>query len=317
LSFALAAAAQAQTPPPATPDAATRAADAAEKAAAAAQKAAEAAQSAAEASAKSAAAAEKVATAAPAAAGAKPAEGAKPPAPPAPKLWSGLLGFGLIAISGNAEALSFKASAAFEYKTPEWIFGLKANGIYGTGRPIGATESQVNAYAAGIQLRGDRRFSDQVSAYLLFGDSFDHVNSIEQRPIGEAGLGLIWWDVKEADFQKSTLRTDLGFRYGREFRFQYYPTPLDLPDVDIIAPHVGALLRYAINKDVIFTQDADLVASFANPSRLLITANSKLAARLTDAMSLAIGFTVSYDSAPAPNRQSTDTSLSVGLDVAL
>jgi hypothetical protein len=238
---------------------------------------------------------------------------------------------GLIALTGNSESLSFKLTSAFDYKGPEWIWGVRANAVYGQARNAGQTESQVNALGANLQVRGDRRFSEALSAYLLAGIDTDHVKSIEQRPYGEAGVSIIWFDAKEAGgFQKSSLRTDLGFRYGHEYRFEYYPpappvtvpptpptAPHALPGVDIIAPHAGAQFRYAVNKDIIFTQDADAVGNLVGEARLLLTATSKLAARLTAATSLGIAFTVSYDSVPPPNKLGTDTGLTVSLDIAL
>jgi putative salt-induced outer membrane protein YdiY len=298
-------------------------ADPAAAAAAAAQRAAEAAEKAAEAAARSAAAVEKLVPAA-----AAPTAPAAPPAGPAPKgppppAWTGLVSLGLIALTGNSESLSFKLTSAFDYKGPEWIWGIRATAVYGQARNPGQTESQVNALGATFQARGDRRFSEALSAYLLAGIDTDHVKSIESRPYGEAGVSLIWWDSKEKDgFQKSLLRTDLGFRYGHEYRFQYYGTPADptvhaLPGVDIVAPHGGANLRYAINKDIIFTQDVDAVGNLVGTARLLLTATSKLAARLTAATSLGIAFAVSYDSVPPPNKLGTDTALTVSLDIAL
>lgn len=325
LLLAAAFAAHAETPTSPAPDASTRALEAMEKAAASAQRAAEAAQLAAEAAAKSAVAAEKaastpaaaLATTAAAGSAAKPADAPKLPDPSKTSTWTGLVGIGLIALTGNSEAVTFKGTAALERKTESWIYGVKASGVYGQSRATGAVDSEINALAAAIQARGDRRFTPTLSGFVLAGEETDHLKSIEHRPYGEGGFSLQWWDVKEGEFQKSAFRTDLGFRYGHEFRFQYYPTAGALPGVDIIAPHAGALLRYGISKEIIFTQDADLLANLVGAARLLLTTNTKLAARLTDAVSIGITFSVAYDSVPAPARKSTDTSLSVGIEVGL
>jgi len=290
--------------------------EAEEKAAAAAQKAAEAAQAAAEAAARSAAAIEKVAAAL-SAAPAPPGPAAAAAAPPA-AAWTGLVSLGMIALTGNSESVTFKLGGSFERKSPEWIWGIKASAVYGQQRAAGSIgDAQISALGAGIQLRGDRRFTPMLSAYVLLGDETDHVKSIEQRPVGEIGASLLWWEQKEADYVKSSLKTDLGFRYGREFRFQYYPLPLKLANVTIAAPHAAGALRYALSKDVIFTQDVDVAANVVDQSRALIGAISKLAARLTGAVSLGVSFAITYDSAPAAGRQNTDTALTVGLDVGL
>ena len=134
LLLAAAFAAHAETPTSPAPDASTRALEAMEKAAASAQRAAEAAQLAAEAAAKSAVAAEKaastpaaaLATTAAAGSAAKPADAPKLPDPSKTSTWTGLVGIGLIALTGNSEAVTFKGTAALERKTESWIYGVKA-----------------------------------------------------------------------------------------------------------------------------------------------------------------------------------------------
>ncbi len=285
-------------------DAATRAAAAAERSAAAAERAAAAAEIAANAAAKIAGVPPTTAAAAKAAAAAPSAT------------WSGTAGLGLISVTGNAKALTFSVNATVERKSQEWIFTGKVNSAYGTAQPAGSNTSQVNALNAAGQLRADRRFNPMLSIFLLGGLETDHVQSVELRGYGEAGVALIWWDLKEADFSKGFFRTDLGFRYSRESRFQYYPTVQSLPGVTLIAPRFGAAFRYALNKGIIFTQDAEILPNVTGDSRVLVNGQSKLSTRLTDGVSLGVGFLVKYDSAPAPSRVSTDTSLIVGLEVA-
>src|SRR5205085_11629096 len=105
-----------------------------------------------------------------------------------------------------------KGTAALERKTTSWIYGVKAAGLYGESRPASGGARQINALSASGQLRGDRRLTEQLSVFLLAAEETDHVKSLEHRPVGEAGVSYIWWDDKEGDFQKSTLRTDLGLR---------------------------------------------------------------------------------------------------------
>jgi putative salt-induced outer membrane protein YdiY len=318
---------QTQTPtptPPATPEdgraAAERAAQAAERAAQAAERAAEASARMAEATERLAAALERLPSAAPPAGAAapKPAEGEAKQAAP---VWTGTAGLGLIALSGNASTLTFNGLASAERKTERWIYSAKAFGVYGRSRQVAeagaeAEESQVVALSAGLQVRGDRRFTDVISGYLLVGVETDHVKSVESRGIGEAGVGIRWWDEKDASGRVSSLRTDLAFRYLNETRFQYFPTRVDLPDVDLGGPRVGAELRYGISKDVVFSEDAEVVPNVLGDSRVLFTSRSKLLAGLTDSLSIGVAFLVQYDSAPPPGKVGTDTSLSASLEVA-
>ena len=300
----------------AAPDAATsaeRAAVAAEKAAVAAQKAAEAAQKSAEAIA-AGVAAKPVAAAAPA---------VVPTAAPAPPdvIWSGTVGLGLIALTGNSQTITFSTNAAIERKSKEWIWGFKASAAYGQNEASDGKSTTVTALNGTFQARGDRRFTDTTSLYLLVGVDTDHLQSVEDRPFGELGVALIWFDQKEGDLSKTSLRTDLGFRYGREYRFNYYPAPAtpraELPEVDIIAPRLGIAYRYAISKDVIFTEDVSAIGNVANQARLLFTSTTKLASRLTAKVSLGVSFVVNDDTVPVTGKVPTDTALSVGLEVGL
>ncbi len=253
----------------------------------------------------------------PAASAEKTAEA--PPPPPPPK-WAGSVGFGLISLTGNSTALTVNMTGLAEYKTPDWIYGLKVSGIYGRSRAPSNdpnAESQVLALAGSLQLRVDRRINQTVSAYLLGGAEADHVKSVEFRGIAEAGAGIIWLDVKEGDLAKALVRTDLAFRYANESRFQYYPTPMSLPGATLYAPKLGLALRYAFSKEVGLLEDAEVLPSVSGDGRVIFNSLFKLTASLVGSLSLAVGFTVNFDSLPAPTKKSTDTALSVGLEYKL
>jgi hypothetical protein len=245
---------------------------------------------------------------------------ATPTAPPA-DTWSGTVALGLIALTGNSRTVTFSTNAALERKTTEWIWGVKASAAYGQNTPAGAAASQVSALAASFQARGDRRLSELLSLYLLAGVDTDHLKSIEWRPFGEVGLSVLWWDTKEGDLQKSTFRTDLGFRYGREYRFDYYPVPpaprLPATEVDIVAPRVGALYRYAFNKDVIFSEEVSGLFNLSGAARLLFTSTTKVSARLVGKVSLGVSYVVADDTEPPPGKVATDTALTVGLEIGI
>jgi len=303
-------------------DSAASAAEAANKAAAAAEKAAEAAAKAAESAAAAAEAAQKaVAPPAPPpapAAPAAPAASAAAAAPAAPPVvWTSVINLGMISLTGNTQSLAFSFGGNVQRKSEEWIFGIKASANYGEARDNTSGIVSVNALAATVQLREDKRFSSFASAYLLEGIDTDHIKSIEERPYAEAGASIIWFDQKEGDFSKTSLRTDLGFRYGREYDFQYYPAPLNLGEVDIGGPHLGVSYRYALSKEIIFTDDIDVVASLLNQARMLLVNTAKVSARLSSSVNLAVSFVVNDDTLPPPPKQSVDTALTIGVEIAL
>ncbi|WP_279637426.1 DUF481 domain-containing protein, partial [Corallococcus interemptor] len=304
-------------------------APAAERAAAAAERAALAAERAAEASARLAEAIEKLADVTarqPIAPPPPTPEAAAAAAAPAkPSSWDVSVGLSLISITGNASTLTVSGLGSALRKTEKWIYSIKAYGAYGRSRPPeveGEVESlsQVVALNAGFELRGDRRFTEQLSGYLLAGVDTDHIKSVESRPYGEAGASILWFDTKKDEklgTRDSVLRTDFAFRYARETRFQYYPDRVDLPDVDLGGPRFGALFRYGISKDITFQEEAEILVSVISDSRILFSSQTQVMASLTDALALGVGFQVKADSAPPPGKVSTDTALSFNLTVAL
>ncbi|NOJ98768.1 DUF481 domain-containing protein [Corallococcus sp. CA049B] len=235
------------------------------------------------------------------------------------------MGLSLISLTGNASTLTVSGLASALRKTENWIYSVKAYGAYGRSRPPeveGEVESlsQVVALNAGVELRGDRRFTQEISGYLLAGADTDHIKSIEARPYGEAGAGILWFDTKKdtkTGTNEAILRTDFAFRYARELRFQYYPTRVDLGDVDLGGPRFGAMFRYGLSKDITFQEDAEILVSVISDSRILFSSQTQVMANLTDALALGVGFLVKSDSAPPPGKVSTDTALSFNLTVAL
>jgi putative salt-induced outer membrane protein YdiY len=292
----------------AEPDTADRAAAAAEKAAAAAQTAAQAAQKAAEAAAAIAGAPRP----APAAAGAS----AAPAAPPKSK-WTGTLGLGLISLTGNSRSVSFNTTAAAEHKSDGWILGLKANAAYGQTRPADGTPTQTVAKAAGALARMDRKFHERYSGYLLVAGETDHVASVEVRYTAEAGASITWVDASGPSGWKTSLRTDLGFRWAQEQRYQYYPTGAARDPVTLYAPRLGLAFKYALNKDVLFTEDAQILPNVVGAGRVLVNSTSKLTSRLTQSLSFGASFQVNHDSAPAAGKVPTDTILALTIEMLM
>lgn len=293
-----------------------------ERVIAAMEKAAAAAQSAAESAARAAAAAERAAGPAkaegPATAGPAPAPGA---GAAAGAKWTNNIGFGLISLTGNSRSITATTTVAAERKSEDWIFALKGAAAYGESSPpvaAGVAEtSSVIAALAGATLRGDRRFTERYSAYLLAGADTDRVKSVARRLTGEAGLSILWIDEKEGNFLKRSLKTDLAMRHQEEKRFQFYPVRLEVADVKLTAPRVAASFRYALSKEVVFLQDLEVLPNVVGESRVLANSLSKLSSRLSASVALTLGFSVAYDSKPAAGKEDTDTTLSAGLEVAL
>jgi hypothetical protein len=313
---------------PSAPAAASTTEQSAANAAVAAQKAADAAQAAAAA----AAAAADAAKAAAQAAGASPAAAPPAPAPPAASVsgtaaavtpsTSGLVDLNVIWLTGNANTLTVSANGGVSHTfAGGWILSGKANGQYGQTQAAGTTITAVNALAAGALIRGDKVVSPESSIYLLGGADTDHVASLEIRYYGEAGAGIFWFNQKEGDFQKLLLRTDLGFRGDEDSRFQYYGTMTDptshaIPSVTFLGPRFAVAFRYALNHEVVFIEEDEILENLDKASRTLFNSTTKLSAHLVKQMSFTASFLVSYDSSPAAGKVATNTGLTIGLEAA-
>ena len=290
-------------------DEATKAAEASAKAADAAQKAADAAQKAAE------AATTILKAQCPPTTPAAPAAAA-PAKPPDMTPWASTIGLGFIWLTGNTNTLTFNGNASADKKWDGWGIGIKAFGVYGQ-TSLDQGPEQVTALAAGVKVRGARDITPSVPVFLSAGTETNHIKSVESLSGADLGAGIIWAQQKEADFEKLVLRTDLSMHYEYETDFQYYPSTMSLPARQLLGPRVALAFRYAMRKDVIFTEDGEVILNILGATRARVNSTTKLAARLTSALSITFSFQVNYDSAPPPSKLDTDTALMAGVEVAL
>jgi len=241
---------------------------------------------------------------------------ADPPKPTAD--WQGTVGAGLILMTGNTQTTTFTGTALAIRESMGWIWTAKAGGAYGQNRAAVAPTPEVSAWNAAGQLRLDRKLGEIWTVYVLGGAETDHVAAVELRGYGELGVSAQWVDVKEKDFQWIGLRTDLGFRYATEKRWQYYgATTGALPGADFYAPRLGLSFRYAFSKDVWFTEEAEFMPGvFVTPNRFQTKSMSKLAARVASNVTTGIGYLVVDDSRPAAGKKRTDTTLTATIDLA-
>ena len=235
---------------------------------------------------------------------------------PAPASWKGTVGAGLILLTGNSESTTFSGSAAASRETFGWILSTKASGSYGRSRSPTDGTTGTTADGGALQLRLDRKFGQAWTVYALGGFEFDHVASVESRALAEIGGSAQWLDLKEGDWQRLGLRTDLGVRYAHETRFGYFGTATGpLPPAQYVAPRLGVSFRWGFSRQVFFTEEAELLPTLSDSGRVLVKSVSKLSSHLTPNVSLGVGYTATHDSRPADDKVRTDTSLTALLEV--
>jgi putative salt-induced outer membrane protein YdiY len=79
---------------------------------------------------------------------------------------------------------------------------------------------------------------------------------------------------------------------------------------------LGAVVRYALNKEIRFSEEAEFLPNLVGESRFLVNSTTKLNARLTAALSISVAFLLNFDSSPGGGKKSTDTALTLGLEAA-
>jgi hypothetical protein len=281
------------------------------------------------------AAASRIANAAEKMAGIKPPEKPGEAKPPETTDVQVTVGAGLIWLAGNSQSLVFSGNSAVQVKTENWIYSGKAAGAYGKTKPAGSMEpAKISALNAAASLRGDRRFTERVTGYVSVGIDADHVKNIKYRPNVEGGASVTWFEEKKEDFVTQSLRTDLGLRYAFEERYLFFPPCMpgmtcpgvDIdPDDKILAPRLGVAFRYAVNENLVFTEDLEvmpdvLATEGKEGTRVLLNSTSKIAIKLTKGLALGVALGLLYDTQPAAPEGVTveklDSALTVGLEVS-
>ncbi len=224
--------------------------------------------------------------------------------------WSYQIGISLISVTGNANSVTGKLSGLASGTWDKWRVKFEGGGAY--GQTTNET-ADVTALNGSFRARGERRLGQAFTVYLAGGGGADHVASIELQLYAEPGVSLLWWEEKEADFVRSSLQTDLGFRAMRENRFQYYPVAKNLEDKDVYAPRAALSFRYALSRRAVFTEEAEVLPNVLDPEDLRLTSTSTLTAQILDGVGIALSFKVRHIGAPAEGKVPTDTELSAGV----
>jgi hypothetical protein len=243
-----------------------------------------------------------------------------PPAPLAPNPWTATGSAGFTWITGNVITMTVVFNGQATRKTDQTIFIVKVFGGY--GEKYGPLPREVLVMNAGITAQFDYRFTKTISLLVGAGLDTDHVKSVEIRGYGDLGMGFTWVDIKggtekEKDLQKVLVKTDLSLRVQPERRYQYFPTPTDVPDVFLLGPRLAQVLHYAFSSTTYVREEIEFLPNVLSPQRFMLNSVTKAAVGLISVVSASASFTARYDSAPAPGRLPLDTILTIGLEANL
>lgn len=230
--------------------------------------------------------------------------------------WSGAVSAGLVSLTGNSDTFTVSGDALLEYRSRAWELFLEVLGTYGNAAGEGEGEREnVALWVKGLG-RVERRFTPLLSAYVLLGAETNRLASITARLDAEAGLGLTFLERERDGEEWLYLRGYVGAHVSNDFRFQYEPVGLDLDDLFLAGPGVGAVFRWSINDRLELSELVEAYAHVLGDWRFVAFSHTKLSAFVTERLALSVHFLVEHDSEPAPEKVSTDTSLTVGVEFA-
>lgn len=242
---------------------------------------------------------------------------AKAAAPPVQTPWVYNLGVNLISVSGNANAVTAKALGQVTGKWGPWAATIKGSAAYGQTSVPNEAAPLVTGQNADVSLRGDRGFTEVFGAYVTGGGATDRVASIRLQTYGEAGVGITWFEEKDAgaDWVRNRLRTDFGFRATHEARMKYFPEPDPASETarNIFSPRMTVAFKYALSKTAFFSQDAEILPDLQQNQNLRASAASLISAQIDKGIALNLGFKVRYIGQPAKDAKTTDTELGAGI----
>jgi putative salt-induced outer membrane protein YdiY len=232
-----------------------------------------------------------------------------------PKLpeWAYHINFAALMNTGNSTSFSGKAGLGVDGNWHDWSLELRANAAYAQNSPLGTTaEPTVFNYA--LTARGTHFYTPFIGTYLLASVLQDRVASIRMQAFGDLGIPLVWWETTREDYIRSRLRTGVGFRALHEERHQYYPVGGQELSKMIYGPSLTVNFRYGLTKYAYFTEDFDITPDVTSGSDTRAGSTTVLSAQVTRRTELQLAFKVRYIGAPAPDKRSTDTELSAGLN---
>ena len=89
-----------------------------------------------------------------------------------------------------------------------------------------------------------------------------------------------------------------------------------MDDEIIAAPRFALAFRYAMTEGLVFTEDLEVLPNVVGDSRVWVTSLTKLAIKVYKSLSFTASFLVKHDTNPVENKKKTDTTLTVGLELA-
>lgn len=220
--------------------------------------------------------------------------------------WTGKAELGVLLASGNTEAKSANTKFDLKRDSEKWINTLFVSALYGENAEFSTAERYEGKY----QL--DYKINDRLSWFGALRGEQDRFSGFVYQATASTGASYKFIDTPETQLQAS-----LGAGYRR------------LKSETLIKTDAGEVIgriEGESESDPVITLSSDYVHKFTDTTKitnkLLVESGSEntavqndiaLAVSMTDALALAVGFGIRYNTDPPPLAEDTDLLTTINL----
>ncbi len=224
-------------------------------------------------------------------------------APAAPKALEGSAALGFSQTNGNANATAINVTNKLKYSLRGWAVAQDLAFFYGEA------ENKVNANFWNGGLRGERRLTERLGAFVATRFDRNVLQGVSSR--FEEGVGL---DFKAIDAARDKLTFVLG---ASMFQQTLTPGSTSAFKRNYPAARVGADYKHNFSDIAFFQQTAEFLPNLSDTEVYLLNTESALVAPLSKNLGIKVGYVIRYNAQP-PIRdeiqlKKTDTFFSSGL----
>lgn len=224
-------------------------------------------------------------------------------APVKPKTFEGSAALGFSQTSGNANATTTNVTNKLKYSVKGWAVAQDLAFFYGEA------DSKVNANFWNAGLRGERRLTSRLGAFIATRFDRNVLQGISSR--FEEGLGL---DFKAIDATRDKLVFVLG---ASMFQQTLTPGSTSTFKGTYPAARLGADYKHLFSDVAFFQQTAEYLPNLSDTQSYLLNSESALVAPLAKSLGIKLSYVIRYNAQPPVRDQvqlkNTDTFFTSGL----
>ncbi len=210
-------------------------------------------------------------------------------------LWSGNSQVSFLQTAGNTQVRTLGTGSELNYVPREWNVGFKGNYTNGVAQGVSV------ANALNLDLRGARKLSDALEAFLQLSFLRNPFNSFDARYAANLGLGYL---ILQGD--RHNLRADFGGGVAKEDRTTG-------EENTFATLNVGAKYGWKISDTAEIQDTLALVYNVRDSRDWRYRNELALLSSLTSIFSLKVGYQMVQINLPAPGFKKLDTQTTVAI----